>query len=241
MFNAEAIQEIKKGAISEIVNIEGSEFHKTADRLSAVKFPTENGIEVYSLSQLVSYIEAYEGKEKGLLVNIKDHQKVEVLSEKKNKNFAHDVIATADFSGIFQEFQCNTRHSQEDFIVQLQSRFVRDAEVDALLGIVSKITGGKTTESHDNGISQEVTVKAGVTLVDRLTVRPIWNLKPFKTFPEIEPVAIPYVLRLHQRSEEIPQFAMYEADGGLWKIKTTQAIKEWLSVSLKAETSVKVL
>lgn len=241
MFNAEAIQEIKRGAISEVVTIRGHEFHRTAEEISAVEYPKETGIDVYSLTQLVSYIESYENKANGLLVNINNHQSVQVLSAKKNKNLSHDVIAKANFKGIFDEFQCNTRHSQEEFIVQLQSRFVRDSESETLLNLVSKISGGKTTENYDNGISQEVTVKAGVTLVERLSVKPIWNLKPFKTFPEIEPVAIPYVLRLHQRSEEIPQFAMYEADGGLWKIKTTEAIKKWLVESLSNETTVKVL
>ena len=56
-----------------------------------------------------------------------------------------------------------------------------------------------------------------------------------------KPVDVPYILRLHQRAEEVPKFSLHECDGGMWRVETTKAVRKWLQdqvmdLGLKAVT-----
>lgn len=241
MFDAEAIREIKDGVQSEIKEIDGSKFHMTNSGINALKYPSEDSIRVFSLSQLVSFLHVYPKLSDELLVNVVDYDTVSVVKKNKDRNLNTVLVATTCFEKVFEKFESNSRFSQEDFIVRLQSRFVRTSEVEALIALTSQISGGKTSETTDNGYAQIASTKAGVHLTSEATVKPIWKLNPFKTFPEIDPVEVPFILRLHQRGEELPQFALYEADGGRWKIETTKAIREWLKNQLIELQNVTVL
>jgi hypothetical protein len=60
------------------------------------------------------------------------------------------------------------------------------------------------------------------------------KLSPFRTFIEVEQPESLFVLR----GRKGPQWALFEADGGLWKIKAIQNIKNWLE---KKELNVPII
>lgn len=239
MLNAEFLKEIKGSVQSEVIEIENQFFHKTNQSISPMKFQDEDCVKLFSITQLLSYLESRD--KTPLLVNIKDHENIQVIKKDKNKNLCTTVIAETTFENMFEPFPNNQRLSQEDFIIQLQSRFASSPETDSLIKLISVVTSGKTKDNIDNGYSQEAVVKTGVTLKEQILIKPVWILKPFKTFPEIEPVEVPFVLRLHQSSEEVPKFAMYEADGGMWKVMTTIRLRDYLKEKLASLDHVKVL
>lgn len=86
-----------------------------------------------------------------------------------------------------------------------------------LLGTVKTEAVGTQT---DDGVTQEVTVRGGITLVQRETVPNPVLLAPRRTFDEVEQPASPFVLRLKMvKSEEgsVTSAALFEADGGEWR------------------------
>jgi len=71
-------------------------------------------------------------------------------------------------------------------------------------------------------------MKAGVTLKAEETLRPIVNLAPYRTFAEIDQVVSRFIFRA-QGNENGAKLALFEADGGRWRLDATAAIKSWLS------------
>lgn len=234
MLDTEAIDTLCAIASSEINEIEGVNFHVSHHGAQAVKFPVPNAIEVFSLSQLVTLLEnCYAGEAKDTLVNVTDFSRVEVILKDYGPNNEVLKFAFADFSGVFEKFPFGQRIIQEDFIIKLMTQFVKDQNRDELIKTVLSIKSEKLSTSEDDGYSQVAATKSGVHLATTKRIENLWVLKTFCTFPEIDQPEIPYILRLHQKDSEAPQFALYPCDGGKWKVDLTLKIRQWLINGLK--------
>ena len=55
-------------------------------------------------------------------------------------------------------------------------------------------------------------------------------LKPYRTFVEVEQPESKFVFRMQTG----PEMALFEADGGAWRIQAMKNIKEYLEKELKA-------
>lgn len=212
-------------------------FHVSHHGATQVKFGTPDCLTVFSLKQLVnampSMIVANRLSDTNkILVNVKNFDRVEVVTSEENVNGDREEIMCADFSKMFDKFQQGTFRDQDAFIIELLSKFEDNAARQELLKIVGSVKSGETTTSDDDGVSQTVEVKAGVTLVKEQTLKNLWMLKPFKTFPEVEQPTVNYILRV-EGGRDKPRFALFEADGGLWKVKATATVREWLEQALK--------
>ena len=75
--------------------------------------------------------------------------------------------------------------------------------------------------------------------VDDIVPNPC-RLRPIRTFTEVEQPASLFVFRLEQGSNETVTGALFEADGGAWKLEAMSNIKRYLDEELK-ETGVKVI
>jgi hypothetical protein len=167
-----------------------------------------------------------------IVVNVTNYNEVELFNEKADMNNSLRIVAKASFKNMFEQFEQGRFEDQERFIIQLLSRFEETPERQELLKVVSKVKSGTSTTSSDDGFSQEVEVKDGVHLVKEATLKNLWKLKPFKTFPEVEQPDVNYILRVDGK-QDAPRFALFEADGGMWKIRATKAVREWLVNAVK--------
>lgn len=120
--------------------------------------------------------------------------------------------------------------SFENFVVSLQSQFLPTEERNNLLSSLKLMTQSNEVHTEDNGVSQSVVAKAGATL-GAVQVSPIWELKPFRTFTEIDQPRSLFLLRLTQTGDSA-SFALHETDGGAWAISAMQVIKEYLTGNL---------
>ena len=115
----------------------------------------------------------------------------------------------------------------ESFIVSLQSMFVQG--VGDWNKVVEACAGIKRDEGmsyKDDGVSQTVAARKGVSLT---TTKPLPNpviISPYRTFPEIDQPMSKFVLRVSYKRGD-PELALYEADGGAWKLEAMRLIKEW--------------
>jgi len=134
----------------------------------------------------------------------------------------------------------------EPFIISCQASFQRAKvekddgsfarDLDYVLGIASKITAEQSTENSDDGFAQRVAVKQGIALKAETILKPMVNLAPYRTFAEIDQVLSLFVFRA--RIQGGAQLALFEGDGGRWKLAAVAAIKAWLE---EQQTGVKVI
>lgn len=132
--------------------------------------------------------------------------------------------ATSDVPGV----TIGHSMSQEQAIVELQSLYAVTPDRDYLLSLLSRIDVNQGVSSVDNGISQEVSVKTGAVLKEQAMVQPIVHLQPYRTFLEVEQPASDFLLRLDKEGHP----ALYEADGGAWKLEAKRSIAAYLAEKL---------
>lgn len=122
----------------------------------------------------------------------------------------------------------NQSMTQEQAVVELQSLYAVTDDRDYLLALLSRIDVNQGVSSVDNGISPEVSVRTGAVLKEQQTVQPIVHLQPYRTFLEVEQPASDFLLRLDKEGHP----ALYEADGGAWKLEAKRNIAAYLGEQL---------
>jgi hypothetical protein len=113
----------------------------------------------------------------------------------------------------------------ETFNVWLLTGFVLDEAAQEVLRITGNIIGEFVRAEGDDGMSTSVEVRQGVAAKERVGLGPILRLKPFCTWPEIEPVSRPFVIRL--RDDGGIRVALFEGQDA-WEAVAGQAAAEWL-------------
>jgi hypothetical protein len=117
---------------------------------------------------------------------------------------------------------------RESFVIGLQAQFVVSPDQTEVLRLTSNLEASTVAQAEDDGISQRTTVKRGVQLKDTVTVKGRVSLKPYRTFREIDQPESAFIFRLRSHDGGVPECALFEADGGKWKLDAVLAIKTWL-------------
>ena len=120
----------------------------------------------------------------------------------------------------------------EPFIIGLQCHFVEDPALRGLVQFVSSLTAENVAIAEDDGISQTATVRQGIALKATKKVDPKVRLRPYRTFREVDQPPSQFLLRLRNRENAPPSCALFEADGGFWKIEAVENIAEYLKDAL---------
>jgi len=162
-----------------------------------------------------------------LFVHVVSPTQVKVFSRLDERS-ARDWLYKAVASDV--NFESGWR-DQQAAIIEVRSRFLPTEDSEYLLGLISSINQDEGVKSTDNGVSQTVVVKTGVSLQDTATVKPRLELQPFRTFLEVEQPVSEFILRLNERG----QIGLFEADGGIWKLEAKANIQGWLSSALLEE------
>lgn len=126
----------------------------------------------------------------------------------------------------------------ETAIVQLRSKFMPGEGVDYLLDLLSRISKENGVTTRDNGVSQEVEARQGVSLKAIVQVKPRVKLCPFRTFLEVQQPESEFILRL----DEDGNVGLFEADGGMWRMTAKERICTFFEDKLSEEiTAGKVI
>lgn len=144
------------------------------------------------------------------------------------KDCAHDRATLYAAKSDVPSITFNSAMSQERAVIELQSLYAVTPDRDYLLSLLSRIDVNQGVSSVDNGISQEVSVRTGAVLKEQQTVQPIVRLQPYRTFLEVEQPASDFLLRLDKEGHP----ALYEADGGAWKLEAKRNIAAYLGEQL---------
>lgn len=224
----EAIEKILSLA-SESVPIQTKEINGhtyTNNSLTRIKeFATES-LKVHNLSGIVDYIQNDFDSRLPVMIHVQSPTNVSVVSE-FNSELNRNTLIYAE--ALLPKIQFNNFCEIEQFNIMLQSCFVPSNEKTAVLQVVGNVRDEKVLSFGDDGISQQVTAKAGVATSEIVKVPNPVILKPFRTFVEVDQPESAFVLRV----KDGPSAALFEADGGVWKIESIAGIKKYLEDNLK--------
>ncbi len=205
--------------------------------LTLHKPPVPSAISVSTLDGMVDLLEAeFEDAKPALcLFHVITHQQVRYESRSSDAWGRRQTFIISERIKPEQEFKFGEYYPQEKFVIALRSLFVHDSNVDELVALAGNLTAKAEIQQQDDGITQHATVKAGVHLVTEKVVKPMVVLRPYRTFLEVQQPSSTYIFRV-KVSEAGSTCALFEADGGMWKLTAMENIKTWLTNRLKGST-----
>lgn len=159
------------------------------------------------------------------------------LTGEWQQRFTYAVATCEGVLGAAGKFRFDEYGDHESVIVALQALFADAWDRSEVLGLLGGIKDGSVRQFDDNGVTQEVTARAGLTLVSNVSVPSPVVLAPYRTFRELEQPASAFVLRL-KAGNPLPQVALFEADGGQWKLEAITRIRTWLAEKLGEKIAV---
>ena len=145
----------------------------------------------------------------------------------------HDYVVASTEALFGRGFSFGAYYDRETFNVDLQTLFVDSAARQRVLAIVGNLKEEQVRDSADDGTTQTVTGRAGVVLGKDVAVPNPVSLQPYRTFREIAQPASLFVLRLQSGKEGgLPKCALFECDGGAWKLEAISSIRDYLKREL---------
>lgn len=169
-----------------------------------------------------------------LFIHVASPTQVYILTPADGRHKQRDIHVDADCESIIGKgFRFGEFMEIEQFIINLQSQFVDDENRALVLSCVGNLASESVRTLADDGVSQAVEVKNQLAQRNVARVPNPISLCPYRTFPEVDQPASSFVLRLRQGKEgEMPKAALFEADGGRWKLAAITAIAEWIDSQL---------
>lgn len=244
-----------KEAIDRVLALAPPNIHTVGDldftdkKMELIYPPTPKAVECSTLQGLVDLWagELDDASNSGdLLCHITSPTTVALLSRESDDHGRRRIWAEATYPEC-KGFQFGAWLDPEQFIIGAQANFQRVKvenddgsfmkDLDYVLKIASKISADHTAESDDDGFAQRVTVKQGIALKTETVLQPVVNLAPYRTFAEIDQVLSTFVFRARIEGGTA-KLALFEADGGRWKLGVYAGLKAWLAAKFGEKVPV---
>lgn len=213
---------------TEIIDVGGQKY--STKGLHHVKDPVPEPLKLNSLTGIVDYIKTqfHIAVENPVVVQVDSHLQVSIRSQlKHDANRDHYAMAQA----IVPTIRFGWFFPIEEFNIMMQSMFVPSDITAAVLKVVGNIKEEKVKNVGDDGVSQVVTAKTGIARVEDIILPNPVILAPYRTFAEVDQPASRFVFRM----KEGPQAALFEADGGAWKLAAMLSIADYLKSELEKQ------
>lgn len=228
----EAIDRVLSLAPANVTTIGARQY---ADKqLTPIQSPIVAAIEVSTLGGLGDLIaNDFESFPKdGVIVHVVDHEEVALVSNESDdwgRRVEYVSVNLTETRG----FAFGSFLDHEQFVIGVQANFTESGDREYVLKMASNLTQERVSTSQDDGISQQVGVRAGVALKATETLRARVNLAPYRTFREVDQPVSEFVFRVQQNGDGIPRLALFEADGGRWKLTAIENVARFLRTIVK--------
>ena len=188
-------------------------------------------LELNSLDALVKMVKTEAVKmESPLYITIPTHQKVICYGQpRKNERYLRQLYYEANATDV-PGWEEKVSMDFEEAQVAMRTRFQNTEDVLYLQKLLSEISMGSKVTRNDNGVATTIVARKGIDLQEQATIRPILTLRPYRTFQEVDQPESTFLIRVDERA-----IRFIGADGGMWKLKARQTIKEFLETNLSAE------
>lgn len=201
--------------------------------------PLPSPLSLRALRPLVAYVgraASRDGVKDLLAVHVESPTKVSVIGPLTGYHRQRAVYAEATVPPRREgtEFAFGRWIDVETMIISLQALFVEASDRARVLSILGNLRDESVGNASDDGVTQTVSVKAGITLAASTSVPNPVVLAPFRTFPEVTQPVSPFILRLKRDVPGMKGIAagLWEADGGYWQTLAMASIEEYLRTSL---------
>ena len=192
--------------------------------------PIADKLYLHTLTGLVDYIKSNtDAMAEKMVVEVQSPTKVHLYSQlnsKRNREYLIEVDA------MLPDFAFDVYQDHESFCVGLQSKFLKAGDRELVLKFAGTVENGTVAQYSDDGVTQKATIKTGLASKGAAIVPNPVTLKPYRTFLEVDQPASDFIFRMKEYSGSIG-CALFEADGGAWKIEAMQNIKTYLQKELE--------
>lgn len=212
---------------------QGDLIYTDADKSRSIALltpPVPAPLRIHTLTGFVSLLEAgFEGFDpKNNLVHVESYNEVQLLSTASDRFGRRQALINSTALKPDREFRFNAFMPQEDFNIALRTMFSETPELNDLVKLAGNLSSKAEVGQEDDGFTQRVTAKAGVHMVSSVVVKPRVTLKPIRTFLEVEQPDGDFIFRVKFEEGVGNQCALFEADGGRWRIVAMAIISKWL-------------
>lgn len=233
MIDKSFVEKIVEIAATKAVMIDGTEFaSRPVFNPPIIAEERPDTIQVSSLSAVRDFCNAFVNPDGTHVLHIVDERTVMLLgpilpiSKKREHRLTARVPNKAFGFGHFIE------HDQ--FMIELMSMFdPHYGDVAEILRMMGTVKSEGVRTSIDDGVSQKVTASSGVTLVQELVVKNPVTLQPYRTFLDVTQPPSKFILRLEAEEGELPSAALFEGDGGRWRVEAVDNIATYLREATK--------
>lgn len=148
------------------------------------------------------------------------------LGEKNNREYPYGTNAEKS------PFMFGQSYDFEKFVIALRSMFVDNEGRKYILDLLKQVGSYDDYSIDDNGVMQNIKASSGVHLnAGEKAINPIVRLMPYRTFREVQQPESDFLFRMLNDK----RFALYEADGGVWKLEAKDNIRDYLAAALGEE------
>lgn len=233
----EAMQYITGLAKNEIHDVNGDMFSDKELHRIMPHIPLPKSEEVHSLDAIVKLVKSEINEvTHPVYVEIVSHAWVSVYTGfvKDSSDYVRQRLYSAKYD--MPQFRFDWK-DYESAMIALRAQFAQDENIDYILNLLSKITDENSVATADNGLSQTIDVKKGISLAAKEKINPIVKLRPYRTFLEIEQPASEFLLRLGEGGK----VGLFEADGGMWMLTAKRSISEYFEKAFEGIEDVVVM
>lgn len=230
-----AVHEIRALAERGIVVMVDGQSYSPVKMVPVYHDPRPKPLRLRTLEGLVRYVEDNPDgmvSENAMIV-IEGPRRVVLVTEVYGPSNDRTVIAEVDADAC-DPFPFDKFLGLEEFQVALRSRVIDTDERRRLAEYISRIDVEDATSIDDDGVSQRMTVKRGVSGAVKGTepAPSIVRLKPYRAFNEIEQPESEFIFRISSAAGV--KIGLFEADGGAWTAVARERISIWLSEAINS-------
>lgn len=193
-------------------------------------------LHVSTLTGIVEYYKAGIHADYKVVVNVTKPDRVYVTAPRVNPNITEQTFTFAVADPDVPHLDFGSYMPIDLFILHVQTNFIDTPERTRLLLAAGRLSNGIKSEIDDDGVTQSVTTRKGITRIGSEKFENPVKLQPYRTFTEIDQPESEFVFRMKSMPGDDDAMgvagALFEADGGIWRTKAIQDIGAWLKDKL---------
>lgn len=222
---SDAVKAIQDGVTTQTIDVGGDVFTTRPVHLPPAE-PQPKTLQIHTLTGFADFVNSFD-KTRIACIHIADPANVWACGhiDGRHNERAYYARAVRFEAG---KFPFGQYLDQEDFVIAAQACFVESDVRARMLALVGNLTDEYVSNQSDNGVSQQVSTRRGVSLASKEDVPNPVILSPFRTFPEIAQPASPFILRVRKGGE----VALFETASTEWQHVAILAISDFLKIKL---------
>jgi len=223
------IVELFEENAAKVIEHDGRAYLKTHRSLSPILDPIPDSVHVETLQGLVDLMKAEDILPADVFVHAVSPTVVCLMEKTDHNNWLRrETLAKAvcDDSNVSFDRYC----PHEEFVISMMVNFEQTVHTADLLMAIGNVADGTVIERAEDGVTQEVRVKVGVSRKETAPINNPLMLAPYRTFRDLSKQpesAFVFRMRSGAKDDAGPACALFIADGNAWRLEAMLAIKNW--------------